>query len=76
VAFLFRKYTEGPDAGDVSQADATEVESEEKPVLTPPEFRLFPPSPKAQIILIGVGFFLLNAILIAIWAIALYMNRS
>jgi hypothetical protein len=76
VAFLFRKYTERPDAEDVSQPDGLEVESEEKPRVPPPEFRLFPPSPKAQIILIGVGFFLLNAVLIAIWAIALFMNRS
>lgn len=39
-------------------------------------FRLrWPPSPKTQIILIALGFFLLNLLLIVIWAIALYMGR-
>jgi hypothetical protein len=76
VSFLFRKYAERADTGDVSQAEQVEVESEERPNFPPPEFRLFPPSPKAQIILIGVGFFLLNLILIAIVAIAFYVSRT
>jgi hypothetical protein len=39
-------------------------------------FRLrWPPSPKTQIILIAIGFGLLNLILIIILAIALYIGR-
>jgi hypothetical protein len=34
----------------------------------PDEFKLWPPSPKTQIILIAVAFGLFNAILLAIWA--------
>jgi hypothetical protein len=34
----------------------------------PNEFKLWPPSPKTQIILIAVAFGLFNAILLAIWA--------
>lgn len=35
----------------------------------------WPPSPKTQIVLIAIAFGLLNLLLIAIWAIALYMSR-
>lgn len=35
----------------------------------------WPPSPKTQIVLIALGFGLINIILIAIWAIALYINQ-
>lgn len=35
----------------------------------------WPPAPRTQIVLIAVGLGLFNLLLIAIWAIALYITR-
>jgi hypothetical protein len=35
----------------------------------------WPPSPRTQIILIAIGFGLLNLVLIIAWGVALYMGR-
>lgn len=35
----------------------------------------WPPSPKMQIVLIALGFGLLNLLLVIIWAVALYITR-
>lgn len=35
----------------------------------------WPPTPRTQIVLIAIGLGLFNLLLIAIWAIALYMTR-
>jgi hypothetical protein len=72
MSFLFRKYLQSDETRDDSQAGPDDVDSEEEPPVAPLEFRLWPPSPKAQIILIAVAIGLFNLILIAIWAIALY----
>jgi hypothetical protein len=76
MAFLFRKYTEDLDPPDVSQSGEHEVESEEQPPVQPLELKFFPPSPKAQIILIAAGVILINVILVAVLAIVLFMSRS
>jgi hypothetical protein len=75
MAFLFRKYTQVEDA-DVSQPDDREVETEEQPTGPPSELTFFPPSPKAQIMLIAAGVILFNAILIATVVIVVIMNQS
>lgn len=72
MSFLFRKHLQSDETRDDSQAGPDDVDSEEEPPVAPLEFRLWPPSPKAQIILIAVAIGLFNLILIAIWAIALY----
>lgn len=69
MAFLFRKYSRDVPEDDISQEDTEPVPTEEIPEL---EFTLFPPSPKAQIILIAAGFFLFNILLIAIFAILMF----
>lgn len=69
MAFLFRKYTRDLPEDDISQDEADPVPTEEIPEL---EFTLFPPSPKAQIILIATGFFLFNILLIATFAILMF----
>jgi hypothetical protein len=74
VGFLFRKYTQDLPGDDVSQDDEATVESEERPETASPEVRWFPPSPKAQLILIAAGFVILNIALMAVLAIALYLN--
>ena len=43
------------------------------PKLTLSEF--WPPSPRVKPLLIGMGFFMLNFLLLCIWAWALYVNR-
>ena len=73
MGFLFRKYTEGLPDEEVSQAESLSVESEET-TFPPPEIKWFPPSSKAQLILIAAGFVLLNVIIIGVLAIALYVN--
>lgn len=72
MGFLFRKYTRDLSDEDVSRNDPETVEPEEKPQL---EFTLFPPSPKAQIVLIAVGFFLFNIALTGIFAFLVYNYR-
>ena len=74
MGFLFRKYAQQTSDDDVSQDPSTSVESEEQPSFPPPEIRWFPPSHKAQLILIAAGFVILNVVLIAALAIALYLN--
>jgi hypothetical protein len=74
VGFLFRKYAQQPPDDDVSQDPSLSVESEEEPAFPPPELRWFPPSHKAQLILIAAGFVILNVVLMAVLAIALYLN--
>jgi hypothetical protein len=74
VGFLFRKYAQQAPDEDVSQEAAPSVESEEEPSFPPPELRWFPPSHKAQLILIAAGFVVVNVVLMAALAIALYLN--
>jgi hypothetical protein len=69
MAFLFRKYQ--PEKSDISQDESVPVEPEVRHDL---EFKLFPPSPKAQIYLIVAAVMLLNLILLAIVAIGIWMN--
>lgn len=40
-----------------------------------PEWRMWPPSPKMQIVLIAVAFGILNCILIGIWAVVMVNNN-
>ena len=72
MSFLFRKYLQTDETRDDAQSGPSEVETDEEPPVAPLEFRLWPPSPKAQIILIAVAIGLFNLILIAVWALALY----
>ena len=74
MSFLFRKYARDDRTGDISLQDDVAVESTDQPLREAPEFKLWPPSPKAQILYIGIGLFLFNLLLIAIWAVALYYN--
>jgi hypothetical protein len=74
MSFLFRKYLKDEHGNDISQSSPGEVSPEETPPVQPLEFRLWPPSPKAQIILIAVALILFNIILFGIWAIVLWQN--
>lgn len=75
MAFLFRKYLpQEPD--DVSQNGDGNVEPEEPEVRHELEFTLFPPSPKAQIVLIAAGIILFNLILFATFIVALFLFRD
>ena len=61
--------TDRPDKHETS--DKIEQEpTETQPVPGPQldEWKLWPPSPKMQIVLIAIGFGLFNAMLLAIWA--------
>jgi len=72
VSFLFRKYLKNAPDDEMSQAEASEVSSEEPRDVPPLEITLWPPSPKVQIILIAVAIGLFNLILLGIWAYVLY----
>ena len=74
MSFLYRKYMKDENGGPVSQSPAQDVVQEETQPVPPLEFKLWPPSPKAQIILIAVAFFVFNLILIGIWAVVLIQH--
>lgn len=48
-----------------------ETPRDEEPTQDPADWRLWPPSPKLQIILIAAAFGLFNLMLIVIWAIVM-----
>jgi len=56
---------------DVETTGATDLEppeSEPTPGVQLDDWKLWPPSPKMQIVLIAIGFGLFNVMLLAIWA--------
>lgn len=71
MAFLFRKYLKDEDGNEISQKSPVEVSPEETVPVQPLEFKLWPPSPKAQIMLIAAVIILINVILFGIWAVVL-----
>lgn len=52
-----------------------ETSRDEEPTQDPGDWRLWPPSPKLQIILIAAAFGLFNLMLVVIWAIVM-MTRA
>lgn len=72
---FFDLYRYGKRQDSESEVDGAESEKELEPLpkLTLSEF--WPPSPRVKPLLIGMGFFMLNFLLLCIWAWALYVNR-
>lgn len=66
---LFSKFQPPAEAG----SDAAEKE-QERPIVDDELGPLWPPSPKVQVLLITIGFILVNAILIAILVIVLWQR--
>jgi hypothetical protein len=72
---FFDLYRSRMPQGSEPEVDGAEQENELEPLskLTLSEF--WPPSPRVKPLLIGMGFFMLNFLLLCIWAWALYVNR-
>lgn len=66
-------------ADDTSTDESTGVEDEAIPPWPTeqygPEWRMWPPSSKMQIVLIAVAFGIFNCILIGIWAVVMVNNN-
>lgn len=55
---------------------ADDETSHEKPARDQAGWRLWPPSPKVQIVLIAAAFGLFNLLLVVIWAIVMMTQSS
>jgi hypothetical protein len=62
---------------DLAVDGETDEPEEEKPEPLPriTMSELWPPSQRVKLMYIGLGFFLLNGLLICIWAYVLFQNR-
>lgn len=71
--FDLYRYRKPEDAEPEVNPGEEEEELEPLPKLTLSEF--WPPSPRVKLLLVGVGFFVFNLLLLCIWAFVLYINR-
>lgn len=69
---LFSKFQPPADAG--SEASESLEKEQESPIVDDELGPLWPPSPKVQVLLITLGFILVNVILIAILVIVLWQR--
>lgn len=71
--FDLYRYRKPEDVGPEVNAGEKDEDLEPLPKLTLAEF--WPPSPRVKLLLIGLGFFLFNMMLLCILAWAFYINR-
>ena len=57
------------------EGDGNEEEEVQEPLPRITMSELWPPSPRVKLLYIGLGFFLLNGLLICIWAYVMFATR-